>query len=245
MVEPLFKYELPLAVGQTVALQGEEGHHAASVRRMRVGEAIALTDGHSTHARGVVASVAAKSLEVNIESLSTLATPSPRFSLVQALAKGDRDELAVQAATELGVYGVMPWQSERSVSKWEGPKVAKSVARWQSISEEASKQSLRPLFAQVHNPVSSKELAKLISESEAEWLILDPTASQSIASVESSQKSEYFLVVGAEGGITDHELQMFESAGAKRVHLGSGILRTSTAGMAALAFLAGKFGLWG
>lgn len=245
MVEPLFKYELPLTAGQTVLLQGEEGHHAASVRRMRVGEAIALTDGHSTHARGVVASVASKSLEVKVESVATISTPTPRFSLVQALAKGDRDELAVQAATELGVYSVIPWQSERSVSKWEGPKVAKSVARWQSISEEASKQSLRPLFAKVQTPVSSKELAKLISEFEGEWLILDPTASVGIASVQASPASEFFLVVGAEGGISDHELQLFESAGAKRVHLGTGILRTSTAGMAALAFLGGKFGLWG
>ena len=245
MVEPLFKYELPLAAGQTVLLQGEEGHHAASVRRMRAGEAIALTDGHSTHARGVVAAVASKCLEVKVESVLAISAPTPRFSLVQALAKGDRDELAVQAATELGVYSVIPWQSERSVSKWEGPKVAKSVARWQSISEEASKQSLRPLFATVQSPVSSKELAKLISESEGEWLILDPTASVSIASVPTSPASEFFLVVGAEGGISDHELQLFESAGANRVHLGTGILRTSTAGMAALAFLAGKFGLWG
>lgn len=245
MVEPLFKYELPVAAGQTVLLEGEEGHHAASVRRMRVGEAIALTNGQSTHARGVVSTVSPKSLEVKVESVVTLEAPKPRFSLVQALAKGDRDELAVQAATELGVYSVIPWQSERSVSKWEGPKVAKSVARWQSISEEASKQSLRPLFATVQAPVSSKELAKLISDSDAEWLILDPTANESIARVEASQTSEFFLVVGAEGGISEHELQLFEAAGAKRVHLGAGILRTSTAGMAALAFLAGKFGLWG
>ncbi len=245
MVEPLFKYELPVAAGQTVLLEGEEGHHAASVRRMRVGEAIALTNGHSTHARGVVSAVSPKSLEVKVESVVTLEALKPRFSLVQALAKGDRDELAVQAATELGVYSVIPWQSERSVSKWEGPKVAKSVARWQSISEEASKQSLRPLFATVQSPLSSKELAKLISDSDAEWMILDPTASESIALVEASQTSEFFLVVGAEGGISEHELQLFEAAGAKRVHLGAGILRTSTAGMAALAFLAGKFGLWG
>ena len=245
MVEPLFKFEQPLAAGQTVLLQGDEGHHAASVRRMRVGEAIALTDGHSTQAKGVVAAVAPKSVEIKVETVSAIDAPSPRFSLVQALAKGDRDELAVQAATELGVDKIIPWQSERSVSKWEGPKVAKSVARWQSISEEASKQSLRPLFANVQNPVTSKELAKLISESSVEWLILDPTATVSIANVQAPSSAEIFLVVGAEGGISDHELQLFESAGAKRVHLGTGILRTSTAGMAALAFLAGKFGLWG
>jgi 16S rRNA (uracil1498-N3)-methyltransferase len=244
MVEPLFKFELPMKAGETVLLQGEEGHHAASVRRMRVGEAIALTNG-ATHARGLVTAVAAKSVEVKLESVTELAPPSTRFTLVQALAKGDRDELAVQAATELGVLGVIPWQSERSVSRWEGPKVAKSVARWQSISEEASKQSLRPLFAQVHNPVSSKELAKQISDSNGQWLVLDPTASQSIASVSAADGSDFFLIVGAEGGITEHELQLFEAAGAKRVHLGEGILRTSTAGMAALAFLAGKFGLWG
>jgi len=244
MVEPLFKFELPMTAGETVLLQGEEGHHAASVRRMRVGEAIALTDG-ATHARGVVTGVAPKSVEIKLETVQKLQRPATRFTLVQALAKGDRDELAVQAATELGVNAVIPWQSERSVSKWEGSKVARSVARWQSISEEASKQSLRPLFAQVQAPVTSKELAKQIAGSDAQWLVLDPTAGQSIASVSSVESSDYFLIVGAEGGITDHELELFEGAGAKRVHLGEGILRTSTAGMAALAFLAGKFGLWG
>jgi 16S rRNA (uracil1498-N3)-methyltransferase len=245
MVEPLFKYELPMQLGKTVRLSGDEGHHASAVRRIRVGESIALTDGRQTHARGVVSAVEPKSLSIQIREVNQLQQSNPRFSLVQALAKGDRDELAVQAATELGASTILPWQSERSVSRWEGAKVAKSVARWQSISEEASKQSLRPLFARVQEPVSSKQLAVMIDQSPATWLILDPTAPVSISSIEPASSSEVFLVVGAEGGITASELQMFEKSGASRVHLGTGILRTSTAGMAALSFLAGKFGLWG
>ena len=243
MVEPLFRFNEPLVPGQEVQLSGPEGHHAAAVRRMRVGEAIALTNGRGLKARGVVSAVAPKQLTVAVHSVDTFELPAVTFTLVQAVAKGDRDELAVQAATELGTSKVVPWQADRSISKWDG-KEEKNRERWQQIVDEAAKQALRPWFPTVTQVQSSKSLATQIAESAGTFLVLDPTAVMSLNQVELSSAGEVALIVGPEGGITEAELALFETAGAKRVHLGSGILRTSTAGMAAISVLAAKSGYW-
>ena len=243
MVEPLFRFNEPLVPGQEVQLSGPEGHHAAAVRRMRVGEAIALTNGRGLKARGVVSAVAPKQLTVAVHSVDTFELPAVTFTLVQAVAKGDRDELAVQAATELGTSKVVPWQADRSISKWDG-KEEKNRERWQQIVDEAAKQALRSWFPRVTQVQSSKSLATQIAESAGTFLVLDPTAVMSLNQVELSSAGEVALIVGPEGGITEAELALFETAGAKRVHLGSGILRTSTAGMAAISVLAAKSGYW-
>jgi 16S rRNA (uracil1498-N3)-methyltransferase len=243
MVEPLFRYNEPLEVGQEVQLSGPEGHHAAAVRRMRVGEAIALTNGRGHRARGVVSGVQPKQLTVAVQSVEVSELPPVSFCLVQAVAKGDRDELAIQAATELGASKIAPWQADRSISKWDG-KEAKNRDRWQQIVDEAAKQALRSWFPEVTEVHSSKSLAKLITESAGTFLVLDPTSTHSINQVELSVSGEVGIIVGPEGGITEAELKLFETAGATRVHLGAEILRTSTAGMAAIAVLAAKTGYW-
>lgn len=243
MVEPLFRFTEPLVAGQTVQLAGPEGHHAAAVRRLRVGEAIALTNGQGLKARGVVSAVAPKQLTVAVHSVETFELPVVTFTLVQAVAKGDRDELAIQAATELGTTKVVPWQADRSISKWDG-KEEKNRERWQQIVDEAAKQALRPWFPEVAHVQSSKSLAKQISESAGTYLVLDPTSPLSLNQAELSTSGEVALIVGPEGGISEAELALFETAGAKRVHLGTGILRTSTAGMAAISVLAAKSGYW-
>lgn len=241
MVEPLFRFDGKPVAGSEITLDGPEGHHAASVRRMRAGEAIQLTNGVDTHSRGVVVAVAPKSLTILIDSVEAIAQPKLSFGLVQALAKGDRDELAIQAATELGATTITPWQAERSISRWDAAKTAKNIERWSTITSEAAKQALRPLFPVVSEPVASKQLA---ASANPNFLVLDPTAELSLADWNVPTEGHVELIVGPEGGISEHELALFEGAGAVRVHLGSGILRTSTAGMAALAFLAGRSGLW-
>ena len=242
MVEPLFRLDGEHSVGAEVVLGGTEGHHAAAVRRMRVGEPIALTNGLDSHARGVVTEVAPKSVTVLINSVEQLSKPILSFGLVQALAKGDRDELAIQAATELGCLSITPWQAERSVSRWDESKRTKGQERWQTIASEAAKQALRPLFPEVRSLVTSKQLSAQIPNEK--FLILDPTATLSLHDWEPPVEGSVQIVVGPEGGIAETELEAFEAAGAVRVHLGSGILRTSTAGMAAIAYLAGRTGLW-
>ncbi|MET0990316.1 MAG: 16S rRNA (uracil(1498)-N(3))-methyltransferase, partial [Glaciihabitans sp.] len=167
--------------------------------------------------------------------------PEPRLVLVQALAKGDRDELAVQAATELGVDGVVPWTAQRSISRWEGAKVAKGHARWEAITREATKQSLRSWLPEVGELVTSKQLAALAADTH--MIVLDPTGDVQLTELDADGR-DVVLVVGPEGGITPAELDLLRGSGATIARLGSTVLRTSTAGPAAIAVLNAKLGRW-
>jgi 16S rRNA (uracil1498-N3)-methyltransferase len=163
---------------------------------------------------------------------------------VQALAKGDRDELAVQAATELGVSGVVPWAAERSVVRWEGPKRVKGEDRWRAIVREASKQSLRAFVPDVAPLAGTADVAALAAGGHT-VLVLEPTATHRLAAVAlAPDAGRVYLVVGPEGGIAPGELDRFRSAGARLVRLGREVLRTSTAGPSALAVLSANSGRW-
>lgn len=245
MVLPLFQHALipTPQVGSQVLLDGPEAKHAISVRRMRLGEGIQLANGDGLRVTGVVAGLQANSLSVSVEQVVQELLPEPSITLVQALAKGDRDEMAVQAGTELGIAAVIPWQAERSVSRWEGAKVSKGVARWQTIATEAAKQALRAFNPVVNEPVTSKQLAHLVSDF-AQVLVLDPTASEGLTSIEIAPSGSIAIVVGPEGGISEAELELLEAKGAKRVHLGTSILRTSTAGLAAISVIESRLGRW-
>ncbi|WP_374947707.1 16S rRNA (uracil(1498)-N(3))-methyltransferase [Agreia sp.] len=233
----------PHAVGDAVALAGPEARHAVTVNRLRVGEVISIGDGSGLSVRGPIVTVEAAALEIRVESTSFDEAPAPEVWLAQALAKGDRDELAVQAATELGASGVIPWAAERSVSKWTGAKVAKGTERWGAIVREAAKQSIRSWVPAVEQHMNTKQLARLAAE--ATVLVLDPTAEARLSHVDLPPDARILiLVVGPEGGIAPHELDLFEREGAIRVRLGDEILRTSTAGPSALSVLNVRLDRW-
>ena len=237
MVEPLFhKDNLVAEVGSLVELDGPEGKHAVQVRRMRQGEAIQLSDGKGLRVRGTVAEVAGSTLKLQVTEVIKEEIPSRQVTLVQALAKGDRDELAIQAATELGVMGIIPWQAARSISRWDGPKIAKGQARWQQIVSEAAKQSLRAYTPEVKSIVDTKELAGLVPSFDL-VLVLDTSATATVAEAGIPTSGTIALVVGPEGGIEQSELDVLQAAGAKLVSLGANVLRTSTAGPALIAAL--------
>ena len=247
MVEPLFRSEFatPPAPGLAVTLGGSEGKHAVNVRRMRVGEGIQLSDGKGLRVRGRVSALGNSSLTVSIDNVEQEPLPKVGLTIIQALAKGDRDELSIQAATELGCWAVVPWQAERSISKWEGVKISKGVDRWQTIVSEAAKQSLRVFEPAVAQPVGSKQLVASVKDFDL-VLVLDPTSSTGLGSISlAADQKSVAIVVGPEGGISEQELDALEDAGAVRVHLGESILRTSTAGVAAIAVIQAKLGLWG
>lgn len=247
MVLPLFHIPHTDAaaaqIGMEISLDGAEGRHAVSVRRMRTGEGIQLSDGAGRRIVGTVTAVAKDSLAVSVAEIIDEQVASPKLELVQALAKGDRDEMAVQAATELGIMSVVPWQAERSVSRWEGAKVNKQVERWQAIAAEASKQALRAWVPEVLGPVTTRELAKLANPQRL-LLVLEPTAKTSLTALELPATGLISVVVGPEGGISDSELRLLEDAGAKLVRLGSEVLRTSTAGLAAVSILQARLQRW-
>lgn len=227
------------SVGSVVELAGDEGRHAVAVARVRIGESLALGDGAGVVVRGVVMSLGSGSLTLEVEQLERHEAPAPALWLAQALAKGDRDELAVQAATELGAAGVIPWAAERSVSRWEGAKAAKGRERWTSIVREASKQSIRPIVPEVAALATTAELAVLPGR----ILVLEPTATVPLTEVPLDAE-RVTLVVGPEGGVAPRELDALAAAGATLVRLGPEVLRTSTAGPAALAVLNARLGRW-
>jgi 16S rRNA (uracil1498-N3)-methyltransferase len=167
--------------------------------------------------------------------------PATRITLVQALAKGDRDELAVQAATELGVDAVVPWAAARSVSRWEGPKAEKGRQRWAAIVREAVKQSIRSWLPPVAAVATTAELPARLEG--VRMLVLDPTATTPLTDIR-PDGGDLALVVGPEGGISPAELDRLVAAGAQPVRLGASVLRTSTAGPAAIAVLNVALGRW-
>lgn len=246
MIEPMFTHVFDSAplVGSVIQISGPEAKHAVQVRRMRIGEAIQLTDAMGLRVRGEVSSTDKNSLKVLVTSVENEPASNLHLTLVQALAKGDRDELAVQAATELGIATVVPWESDRSISRWIGIKESKGVERWQSIVTEAAKQSLRVWHPKVESPVKGTEVAEL-TKSHDLVLVLEPTAQAGLASLAIPNHGRIALIVGPEGGISEDELEKLIAAGATPVNIGTSILRTSTAGIAAISAILAISGRWG
>jgi 16S rRNA (uracil1498-N3)-methyltransferase len=235
--------DLEAQVGDAVTLTGVEAHHAATVRRVRVEETVTVGDGRGAWLTGVVESVQPKEVVVRVTSRRDVPAPAPRILLVQALAKGDRDELAVQAATEIGVDEIVPWQAERSISRWDSAKAAKGRARWETIAREASKQAHRAWLPVVAPLASTADLVER-ARGGATVLVLEPTADDALSAADLPRDADVVLVVGPEGGIAPAELTTLEDAGARLVRLGATVLRTSTAGPAALAVVSARLGRW-
>jgi 16S rRNA (uracil1498-N3)-methyltransferase len=227
--------------GASTVLDGAEGHHAATVRRLRPGEELVLSDGAGGVADCVVAGPVEGGLHLAVTAVRRLAPPDPRFVLVQALAKGDRGELAVELAVELGVDEVVPWAAARSVVRWDGARGQRSVERWRSTARAAAKQSRRAWVPAVAELASTRAVAGLIGAA-AGALVLHETAEAPLALVPLPGSGDLVLVVGPEGGLDDAELSAF--AAATPVRLGTPVLRTSTAGAAALAALSLRTGRW-
>ena len=230
-----------VSVGGTASLAGAEAHHAAVVNRVRVGEIIAVGNGRGLTVRGPAVEVSPDLVTFSIAEMWRDEATGPRIWLAQALAKGGRDESAVQAACELGVDGVIPWAAQRSIVKWEGSKVLKGQERWSAIVREASKQSIRSFLPEVAPLVTTKQLALLAVSTR--MLVLSPDASAKLTDVTPDAR-DLVVVVGPEGGVSHGEISLLIDAGAEAVRLGDTVLRTGTAGPAAISALNVILGRW-
>ena len=244
MSAPLFLVEsLPAAGSWT--LGGPEGHHAATVQRLRVGEELLLADGRGGTATAVVGAVGRGSLDLTIGPRRYDEPPDPRFVVVQGIAKGDRGELAVQAMTEAGVDEIVPWAAARSVAQWRGERGGRAREKWVSTAREAAKQARRAWLPVISGtPDSSTALVAGRLRAAAAGFVLHEEAAERLSTVALPDSGEIVLVVGPEGGIAPAELDAFEAAGAVPVRLGTTVLRTSTAGVAALAVLSARLNRW-
>lgn len=228
--------------GQIVRLAGDEGHHAVAALRVRAGEHVYLSDGVGARALAEVVEAHRAVLVTRVVTVDDEPAPDPRLVLVQALAKGNRDEQAIETATELGVDVVVPWQATRSVVQWRGERVERGRQRWAAIAVAAAKQSRRFRVPQVLGLVDRRGVAGLLADS-ALALVLDESAGMPLAAVPLPETGSVVLVVGPEGGLSDGDRAAFADAGGLFVRLGREVLRTSSAGPAALAVLSAA-GRW-
>jgi 16S rRNA (uracil1498-N3)-methyltransferase len=241
---PVFLADLSgTAAGDTVRLGGPEGRHAAVVRRLAAGELVDLTDGEGGLAECIVVSVDRDSLELKVLLRKDSAPPSLSLTVVQALPKGDRGELAVDLLTEVGVDRIIPWAAARCVTQWKGDRGVKALEKWRAHSREAGKQSRRIHFPRIPPVLSTSEVARFLGQATLA-VVLHESATTSFATQEIPYEGSVVLVVGPEGGITDEELAAFTAAGAVVAQLGPTVMRTSTAGVAAAAVVLARAGRW-
>ncbi|GAA2302322.1 16S rRNA (uracil(1498)-N(3))-methyltransferase [Glycomyces scopariae] len=241
MSDPVFLVDALPAVGAYV-LDGPEGHHAADVQRLQSGETLLLADGAGGVASARVDRAERGLLHLEVLDNRALPDPDPKLTVVQALPKGDRGERAVQMLTEIGVDEVIPWAASRSIVQWKGPRGDKARAKWEATAREASKQARRAHLAHVAELHTSKQLVQRL-RSAAQVLVLHEEATLPLSKVELAATGEIALVIGPEGSISPDELAALEEFG-EPVRLGDTVLRTSTAGPAALAVLQARLGRW-
>lgn len=247
MTDPVFVADPPaldaVRPGADVQVGGTEGQHGSRVRRLRRGERVDLVDGQGRRVSGPVVAVEPDAFTVSVETVAHEPAPTPRLVVVQALAKGDRGDTAVEMLTECGVDGIVPWAAERSVAVWRGTKAERGVDRWRAVVRAAGKQSRRARFPDVAPLAPSADVAALLAGARLA-LVLHETAAARLARVTLPPAGDVVLVVGPEGGLSDAELERFTAAGGLPVRMGESVLRTSTAGVAAAAVVLASCGRW-
>ncbi|GAB4006342.1 16S rRNA (uracil(1498)-N(3))-methyltransferase [Nocardioides ultimimeridianus] len=229
--------------GSTVVVEGDEAHHAVVVRRLRVGEELQLCDGLGRVALGTVAATTKRSFDVAVTAVEDHPEPTPRITVVQALPKGERGELAVEVLTEIGVSRIVPWAAARSVAVWKGERAVKSQAKWAATAREAAKQSRRAWHPEVAGLATLRDVVELVAAADLA-VVLHEDASEPLAALAVPDRGEIVVVVGPEGGLTDEEVAQLVGAGGVSTRLGAEVLRTSTAGLAAVAALLAQTPRW-
>jgi 16S rRNA (uracil1498-N3)-methyltransferase len=226
-----------------IVLAGTEGRHAATVRRLRPGERADVGDGAGLVAECVVIRSSPGGLELAVRARRRVPRPEPVITVVQAIPKGDRGELAVEEMTEVGVDRIVPWAAARCVPVWRGPRGERSLAKWRLTAREAAKQSRRAWIPEVTEVWSAGQVAQAMAKA-ACAIVLEPDAADSLGRLSPPESGDLLVVVGPEGGITEEETAAFLAAGAIARRLGPTVLRTSTAGTVAAAILLSRTARW-
>jgi 16S rRNA (uracil1498-N3)-methyltransferase len=226
---------------KTFTLDGDEGRHAATVKRMREGEVIHLCDGQGSRVVATVVKVHKQSLDLNLDQFTFEEAPEPRFVVVQALAKGERAELAVEMLTEVGADAIIPWRAEHSIGKWDS--IDKGLEKWRRTSRESAKQSRRAWIPEISNLQTTAQVCEMMSQAQSVF-VLHESADQALAACAIREQGTIMIVVGPEGGISPDELVAFSNAGARIVHMGASVMRTSTAGAIAVGGLLMRSQRW-
>lgn len=241
---PVFLVDALRLGDDEVVIDGAEGWHGATVRRLTVGELVDVTDGRGRVVSCAVSSVKRDVVVCDVQSVTDIPPSQPHLTVVQALAKGDRGERAVEMMTEVGVDEIVPWAAARSIARWRGERGEKALLKWRSTACEAAKQARRAWVPDVVDQVT--KVGALVSRVKAARLalVLHESAAQPLAAIEVPDAGEVLIVIGPEGGITDSELAAMTEAGGVAVRLGPSVLRTSTAGAVAAGVVLSRTSRW-
>ena len=240
---PVFLASAADLARDVITLSGPEGRHAATVRRLGRGERVDLTDGAGTVAECVVTRAGPGTLELAVQARRADPAPQPSIVVAQAIPKGDRGQLAVEMLTEAGADAVLAWQAERCVTRWHGERGQRALERWRATAREAAKQARRSRIPALSGPEPASGVARRAAAASLA-ILLDPEAPQSLASLQLPPSGEILVAVGPEGGVSAAEVDVLTGAGAVPAHLGPTVLRTSTAGVAAVSVLLSRCGRW-
>jgi 16S rRNA (uracil1498-N3)-methyltransferase len=241
---PVFLCPRDRLAGEEIVLSGREGHHAATVRRLRPGERVDVTDGAGLVAQCTVTATRPGAVALAVRSRHTEPRPHPAVTVAQALPKGDRGQLAVELMTEAGVDAIIPWSAQRCVTRWQGERGERALGRWRAAAREAAKQARRSWLPEVSGPVTTSELLGQVASAELA-VLLDPAAAIPLARLPVPGSGRILVIVGPEGGVSPAELAALSGAGAVSARLGPTVLRTSTAGLVAVAILLSRCGRGG
>jgi 16S rRNA (uracil1498-N3)-methyltransferase len=233
--DALFYVDALPEIGGLAVVDGDEGFHAATVRRLRVGERVVLGDGNGELADCEVAETGKRELTATVLVRRTADRPQPTVTVVQAIPKAERSELAIELATEAGADAFVAWQAARCVARWDGPKAEKGLRRWRAVARSAARQSRRAFVPGVDGVITTPELLDRVAGMLV--LVLHESATAPLTDVDFAAMSSITLVVGPEGGLTDDEVDALTASGAHAVRLGPTVLRTSTAAAVALGAL--------
>src|SRR3954466_11006691 len=208
-------------VGELAVVDGDEGFHAANVRRIRPGEELDLGDGAGAMAHCVIEDVGKARLTARVLERWTVEPTTPTVTVVQAIPKSDRSELAIELATEAGADAFVAWQAARCVARWDGQaKGDKGLRRWDAVARSAARQSRRPYIPPVTGVVSTAELVQRVRDDGATTLVLHESATVKLTELPLAQADSLMLIVGPEGGIAADEITALSEAGATAVRLG-------------------------
>ena len=248
MSPPLFWVGRVPPAGDIATVDGDEGHHAVTVTRVSPGEHIILADGMGASGLAEVVITEGKaSLQARVLDHVARSAPQPRVTVVQALPKSERSELAVDLATEAGADAIVPWQSARCVAKWVGPKADKGVSKWRAAARSAAKQSRRAFIPEVHDLATTRDVvarAEQVMMAGGIVAVLHESARAGLATLDLASATEIMLIVGPEGGLDVSEIDALMSVGAVAVLLGPEVLRTSSAAAVALGAIGALTRRW-
>jgi 16S rRNA (uracil1498-N3)-methyltransferase len=229
--------EQPLAVGQELNLPAQAGEHVARVLRLTAGAPVTLFNGDGNDYPGVIQAVGKRDVTVRIDTAQPVGNESPLpLTLAQGVARGEKMDLIVQKATELGVTRIVPLLTERSEVKLDAGRAEKRLAHWQAVVASACEQSGRARVPEVSAAIPLEQWLRSLAQDEALRLALLPEGTHRPGELKFASAGGV-LVVGPEGGLGQRDVAALTEAGFTGLRLGPRILRTETAGLAALAAL--------